>query len=196
MSSPLAHRNEFGAGPGPERVPGPRPRLRPDSQAGSKMRLAGQIRALRAGGMSAEAVRRALGLSARHAGALGLLGPAAVPDPNARPGFPPAARPRAPAGPTMAAVLQILSEESGVSRAALVGPSQARALARLRHLLMWLLRERCAGASLPAIGHFLGRDHSSVLYGCRRCRRRLAEDPALAALAAAVEARLSERADG
>ncbi|HSR72925.1 MAG TPA: helix-turn-helix domain-containing protein [Kiloniellales bacterium] len=161
-------------------------------QPDSGTRLAGQIRAMRAGGMSAEAVRRALGLSARHAGALGLLGPAAVPDPGARP----AARPRAPAGPTMAAVLQILSEESGVSRAALVGLSQARALARLRHLLMWLLRERCAGASLPAIGHFLGRDHSSVLYGCRRCRRRLAEDPALAALAAAVEARLSERADG
>ncbi len=41
---------------------------------------------------------------------------------------------------------------------------------------MYLVRELCAGASLPAIGHFLGRDHTTVLYGCRRAEVLLARD--------------------
>ncbi len=47
---------------------------------------------------------------------------------------------------------------------------------------MYLLRRLCAGASLPTIGYFLGRDHTTVLYGIRRAEARLACDPEFCAL--------------
>ena len=47
-----------------------------------------------------------------------------------------------------------------------------------RQLAMYLAREH-SGATLPAIGRqFGGRDHSTVLYACRRARGRIANDPA------------------
>ncbi len=33
---------------------------------------------------------------------------------------------------------------------------------------MYLIRELCTRTSLPAIGFMLNRDHTTVLYGCRR----------------------------
>jgi chromosomal replication initiation ATPase DnaA len=77
----------------------------------------------------------------------------------------------------MAEVLVAVARAGGVDRAEIVGPSQGRHLTPLRQLTMLLLREVCAGASLPAIGHFLGRDHTTVHYGCRKAAQRLRTDP-------------------
>jgi chromosomal replication initiation ATPase DnaA len=77
----------------------------------------------------------------------------------------------------MAEVLAAVARAGGVDRAEIVGPSQGRHLTPLRQLTMYLLREVCAGASLPAIGHFLGRDHTTVHYGCRKAAHRLRTDP-------------------
>ncbi len=77
----------------------------------------------------------------------------------------------------MAGVLNAVAQAAGVAADGLLGPGQERALARPRHLVMYLLRELCAGATLPAIGHFLDRDHTTVLYGCRRAVVLLARDP-------------------
>ncbi len=80
------------------------------------------------------------------------------------------------AGPAMIGVLNAVAQVSKVPAARLLGSGQERRQVRPRHLAMYLLRELCAGASLPAIGHFLGRDHTTVLYGCRRAEDLLARD--------------------
>ena len=154
--------------------------------------LGGQIAGMRRRGMSATAIRRALGLNAREAMAAGILSPVGpVPrgDPGAASaaGSAPAAKGNGAAsararpafsrrGPAMSWVLAAVAEASGTSASLLLGPGQARALVRPRQLTMYLLRERCAGASLPAIGHFMRRDHTTVLYGCRRATDLLARD--------------------
>lgn len=76
------------------------------------------------------------------------------------------------AGPSMAAVLTVVARQSGLSEALLLSPVQTRRPAQARQLVMCLLRALCPGATLPAIGHFLGRDHSTVLHGCRRAQAR------------------------
>ncbi len=153
-----------------------------------------RIEAMRAGGMSGTAIRRALGLSETEAIACGLV----FPGPGRRPAGAqddgPGARqtrttgPRVggsgagagagSGGPRMTEVVDAVARAGGVRPKDLLGRGQARPLTRARQLAMHLLRELCPGASLPAIGHLLGRDHSTVLYGCRRAAALLARDPA------------------
>jgi chromosomal replication initiator protein len=65
-----------------------------------------------------------------------------------------------------------------ISRDDLVSSSRARHLAWPRQVTMYLARE-LTHESLPAIGrHFGGRDHTTVLYACRRAHERLARDAA------------------
>ena len=94
----------------------------------------------------------------------------------------------------MSCVLAAVAEASGTSAGHLLGPGQARALARPRQLTMYLLRRHCAGASLPAIGHFMGRDHTTVLYGCRRAAELLARDAGFRDLHERALRRLAETA--
>ena len=175
--------------------------------------LGGQIEGMRRRGMSATAIRRALGLNARQAMAAGILSPlpaasrrdmgtaaharsapkvaacgAGLPAPSAAP----AAASRG--GPAMSCVLAAVAEAAGTGAAHLLGPRQTRALARPRQLTMYLLRQHCVGASLPAIGHFMGRDHTTVLYGCRRAAELLARDAEFRDLHARALERLSETA--
>lgn len=44
---------------------------------------------------------------------------------------------------------------------------------RARHVAMYLVRERCR-MSYPEIGRLFGRDHSTVLYACRKVDEDLA----------------------
>jgi len=137
---------------------------------------------MRAHGMSRTAIRRALGLSEREAIDAGIIGqrtedrgqktedwgqPAAA--------FCPLSSER---GPLMADVLAAVARASGVAETHILGAGQGRDLTPLRQLTMYMVRELCSGASLPAIGHFLGRDHTTVHYGCRKAERRLAIEPA------------------
>ncbi len=147
-----------------------------------------------AGGMSETAIRRALALSEHEAVACGLIWSRTAkktgrrPDAGARQGAGQGAsgsrsgHPRdkgsTAAGPALAEVLKAVSRASGLTQEVLRGLGQARRLARVRQLVMYLQRELCPGTSLTAIGLFLGRDHSTILYGCRRAAARLDRDPA------------------
>ena len=161
--------------------------LRTASQAERKphqVTLGDQVAGMRRRGMSATAIRRALGLNARDAVAAGIfdLEPTEPPRraaPAGRQGNSRPTRPNTPPrGPAMRSVLEAVARAFGVAPDQILGPGQARAAVRPRQITMHLVRELCAGASLPAIGHFLSRDHTTVLYGCRCAEALLARDVA------------------
>jgi hypothetical protein len=159
--------------------------------------LASQIEAMRRRGMSATAIRRALGLSSGEALRAGILDPLParpVSNPPSPPARPAALRPKPRRA--MAEILDAVATAAGVERARLLGPCRARDLVRPRQLCMLLLRQLCPGASLPAIGFFLRRDHTTVLYGIRRAEALLARDPAFRAMHARALCQLAEPADG
>lgn len=128
---------------------------------------------MRARGMSATAIGRALGLSDAAALAAGLLVPGRLmPVPGPGPGAG-AASARGPGGPgprnaRMVAIRDAVTRGTGIDREALIAPGQRQPEVRARHLAMGLIRELCPGVSLAAIGKVLDRDPSTVLYGCRR----------------------------
>ncbi len=153
----------------------------PGAAPGRTTSLGARIEAMRASGMSATAVRRALALSAAEAMAYGLLPPTCAKAPPGRP-----AGALAQAGPEMMDVVDAVARACALGREDLLGRGQARPFARARHLAMYLVRELCPGASLPAIGHLLDRDHTTVLYGCRRAAALRARDAGFRALCARV----------
>ncbi len=64
-----------------------------------------------------------------------------------------------------------------VSSHELVSRARTTRVAWPRQLAMYLARE-LTDESLPAIGrHFGGRDHTTVLYACRKAEQRLSDDP-------------------
>jgi len=64
-----------------------------------------------------------------------------------------------------------------------------------RQVAMYLAR-RHTGASLPTIGEsFGGRNHTTVMYACRKAGERLAADPSAQALVHDLERRLAEPRD-
>ncbi len=75
-------------------------------------------------------------------------------------------------------VVEAVARAGGVRPKDLIGRGQTRPLTRARQLAMHLLRESHPGLSLHAIGYLLDRDHTTVLYGCRRAEALLARDGA------------------
>ena len=132
-----------------------------------------RIQAMRRGGMSETGVRRSLGLSQEQAVDHGLLAPQGWGLPWDRAGGAAAA-----GKPAMAQVRRAVARACGLEEAQLRRPGQTRDLVRARQLLAYLLRELCPGATLPAIGAFLGQDHSTVFHACRRAALRLRQEPA------------------
>ncbi len=82
------------------------------------------------------------------------------------------------AGARMMDVVDAAARAGGVRPKDLIGRGQTRPLARARQLAMHLLREIHPGVSLHAVGYLLDRDHTTVLYGCRRAEALLARDRA------------------
>lgn len=69
---------------------------------------------------------------------------------------------------TVAACLEIVSREFGVSVEILRGDRRNSTYSRYRRIAMWLAR-RATGLSLPEIGRDIGdRDHTTILEGIRR----------------------------
>jgi chromosomal replication initiator protein len=98
----------------------------------------------------------------------------------------------AAAVPTIERVQQLACEAFDVSRDELLSASRNARLAWARQVAMYLAREH-TGATLPAIGRsFGGRNHTTVMYACRRAGERIASDPAAQALVRDLERRLSE----
>ncbi|MHB1560628.1 MAG: DnaA/Hda family protein [Isosphaeraceae bacterium] len=79
-----------------------------------------------------------------------------------------------------------VAERLGVRLSVLRGPSRRASVVIARHLAIHLARE-ATGASFAAIGeYFGGRDPATVRHACRAAAGRIAEDPAMAAVAAAL----------
>ncbi|MCC6190417.1 MAG: chromosomal replication initiator protein DnaA [Anaerolineales bacterium] len=77
---------------------------------------------------------------------------------------------------------QIIDTVAGfytVTSAALLGPDRTKEVALARQVAMYLLREETE-ASLPAIGEALGgRDHTTIMYGCRKIADMIERDDSL-----------------
>ncbi|MFP5362463.1 MAG: chromosomal replication initiator protein DnaA [Thermoleophilia bacterium] len=99
------------------------------------------------------------------------------------------------AQPTIDRVLDLTAGAFDVSRDELVSPVRSARVAWPRQLAMYLAR-RHTGASLPAIGErFGGRNHTTVMYACRKASERLAGDPAAQAIVHELEQRLGASPD-
>jgi chromosomal replication initiator protein len=109
---------------------------------------------------------------------LGRLYPHSVPAPGA--------------APTIARVQDLACEAFAVSRDELLSGARTARIAWARQVAMYLAREH-TGATLPAIGEsFGGRNHTTVMYACRRAGERIAGDPAARALVEDLQRRLSD----
>ena len=106
---------------------------------------------------------------------------------------PRAARRREP--PTIERVQEVTCEVFDVTRDELLSAARRSHVAWARQVAMYLAR-RHTDATLPAIGkHFGGRNHTTVMYACRKAGERLAADPSAQALVQELERRLSGTAD-
>ncbi len=77
-------------------------------------------------------------------------------------------------------IVRCVSRRLGLRTREVKSPRRAQPLSRARQLIAFLAHEY-AGFSLPAIGRALGgRDHTTILYGVRKTRTALTEDPTLA----------------
>jgi len=92
--------------------------------------------------------------------------------------------------PTIDRVQELACDAFSVTRDELVSPRRSGRIAWARQVAMYLARAH-TGASLPAIGdRFGGRNHTTVLYACRRAAERIASDPDAEALVRDLERRL------
>jgi len=86
-----------------------------------------------------------------------------------------ASRPHQP--PTPQGVIAQVCQHFNIQPQDLTGPSRKRHTSYTRHVVMYLLRHE-SQQSLHQIGSLLGgRDHSSVLQGCRRIEREITSLP-------------------
>ena len=97
--------------------------------------------------------------------------------------------------PSIDRVQEVTCAAFEVSREELLSAGRSSRLAWARQVAMYLAR-RHTGATLPAIGErFGGRNHTTVMYACRKAGERLAADPAAQALVHDLERRLTEPRD-
>ncbi len=100
-----------------------------------------------------------------------------------------------PTPPSIDRVQELTCAAFDVSREELLSAGRSSRLAWARQVAMYLAR-RHTGATLPAIGErFGGRNHTTVMYACRKAGERLASDPAAQALVHDLERRLGEARD-
>jgi chromosomal replication initiator protein len=97
--------------------------------------------------------------------------------------------------PTIDHVQELTCAAFAVSREELLSAARNGRVAWARQVAMYLARQH-TGATLPAIGErFGGRNHTTVMYACRKVGERLAADPAAQALVHDLERRLAEPPD-
>jgi len=76
---------------------------------------------------------------------------------------------------SMADIIADVSKRTGVPVHDIKGPSRFRSIVRARHMFMTEAYET-GRFSLPQIGRFLGRDHTTVLHGIRQHKSRQTYD--------------------
>jgi chromosomal replication initiator protein len=100
-----------------------------------------------------------------------------------------------PEPPTIDRIQELICAAFDVSRDELLSAVRSNRVAWARQVGMYLAR-RHTGASLPKIGQrFGGRNHTTVMYACRKAGERLAGDPSAQALVQDLERRLTEGPD-
>ncbi len=93
---------------------------------------------------------------------------------------------------TIERVQELTCDAFSISREELLSSGRSGRVAWPRQVAMYLAREH-TGATLPAIGReFGGRNHTTVMYACRRAAERVAADPAAQAAVKALERRLTD----
>jgi chromosomal replication initiator protein len=104
-------------------------------------------------------------------------------------GLYPGARPsRAPL--TIARVQELTCETFAISREELLSSGRSGRIAWPRQVAMYLARQH-TGETRPAIGRqFGGRNHTTVIYACRKAGERIAADPEAQAVVLELERRL------
>lgn len=86
--------------------------------------------------------------------------------------------------PSLKEITRAAAQHFGISYADLMGQSREQRFARPRQMVMFLCYDMC-GRSYPDIGKFLGgRDHSTILHGCREVERAAYGNEVLSALMA------------
>jgi chromosomal replication initiator protein len=97
--------------------------------------------------------------------------------------------------PTIDRIQELICDTFEVSRDELLSAGRSNRVAWARQVAMYLTR-RHTDATLPAIGErFGGRNHTTVMYACRKAGERLACDPAAQAVVHDLERRLDEPPD-
>jgi chromosomal replication initiator protein len=94
--------------------------------------------------------------------------------------------------PSIDLVKRATQKVFAIDKAALEGPSKMRSNVYPRQIAMYLCRTR-TGKSLPQIGRAFGnRDHTTVLYACRRIEAKIGGDSELVADIQRVETMLAD----
>ena len=86
-------------------------------------------------------------------------------------------------------IRELACEHYSVSLQELDSKRRMRRVARPRQVAMFLAK-RWTSLSLPEIGRWFDRDHTTVLYGCRQIEKLVEQDPELAGDLEAIESRL------
>jgi chromosomal replication initiator protein len=73
-------------------------------------------------------------------------------------------------------IADIVAKQFGLSRTALLGRRRLPHIVLARHVAMWLCLQMLPHASLPTVGRWFGRDHSTVLYARDVMGRKIAVD--------------------
>jgi chromosomal replication initiator protein len=89
-------------------------------------------------------------------------------------------------------ILATVARHYDLSEAQLIGRSRARAVSLPRQLAMYLIREE-TDTSLPQIGRLLGgRDHTTIIHGCKKIGSQIESDEQLRRDWLAIKQTLSE----
>ena len=104
---------------------------------------------------------------------------AAIPEPFREPEQQPSQTPFQYQTPAREA-LRAVSTRTRVPIADILGRDRRPLIAAARHEAIWRVR-RVTGWSLPRLGRFFKRDHTTVLYSVREMEKRSAHDPELRA---------------
>ena len=90
--------------------------------------------------------------------------------------YPRATAASTPTPSSIGEIQAVVVEHFGLAPGELLSSARTPRISWPRQIAMYLARE-LTGESLPAIGrHFGGRDHTTVLYACRRTAARIADD--------------------
>ncbi|MDD6316833.1 MAG: chromosomal replication initiator protein DnaA [Clostridia bacterium] len=82
--------------------------------------------------------------------------------------------------PTPQLILEEVSSFTGIPKDKILGKSKAKDIARARQIMVYLITQ-LTDMSLPAIGRFIGRDHTTALYARDKIAEELDLNPVLEA---------------